>query len=136
VGWACPSCGRQFGRRNQSHECEPAMSLDDYFATGPPRERPIFEAVRAHLESIGPVQIEPVAVGIFIKKEKSFVELRSKRNWVALSFPLTRVVEHSKIARTIRSGARTFHFVNLRGPEDVDDDVRAWLTESYLEASD
>ncbi|HEX6568262.1 MAG TPA: hypothetical protein VF015_03825, partial [Acidimicrobiales bacterium] len=49
--WTCPECRRRFGRRNQSHECAPAMTLDEYFSTGPERERPIFEAVMAHLES-------------------------------------------------------------------------------------
>jgi hypothetical protein len=36
--------------------CAPALTIDEYFATGPvERERPIFEAVRDHLESVGPV---------------------------------------------------------------------------------
>src|SRR5947208_14545401 len=40
--WTCPACGRQFGRNKQSHECAPAMSLEEYFSTGPPHERPVF----------------------------------------------------------------------------------------------
>jgi Domain of unknown function (DUF5655) len=136
ASWTCPSCGRLFGRRNQSHECEPAMTLEEYFSTGPARERPIFDAVLEHLESVGPVQVEPVAVGIFIKRERSFIELRPKKNWVAMSFPLSRVIDHPKIARKVRTGARTYHFVNLRTPDDLDDDVRSWLTESYVEAAD
>lgn len=108
------------------------MTLEEYFSTGPERERPIFEAVMAHLSTLGPVHLEPVSVGIFIKKSGSFLELRPKTRWVALSFPLPRKVQHSKIARKpIVAGALTYHFVNMRGPEDVDDDVRAWLTESY-----
>jgi len=109
------------------------MSLREYFSTGPDRERPIFEAVMAHLETLGPVHVEPVSVGIFIKKSGSFIELRPMQRWVALSFSLPRRVNHSKIARKpITVGQRTFHVVNLRTPEDVDHDVRAWLTESYL----
>jgi hypothetical protein len=110
------------------------MTLDEYFRTGPARERPIFEAVLAHVESLGEVHVEPVAVGIFIKRSRSFLELRPKRDWVALSFPLRRVVEHPRIARRIKSGARTYHFVNLRDATDLDEDVKAWLTESYLES--
>ncbi|MGZ6979417.1 MAG: DUF5655 domain-containing protein, partial [Acidimicrobiia bacterium] len=70
--WTCPSCHRQFGRRNQSHECAPAITLEEYFSTGPARERPIFEAVIAHLETVGPVHVEPVSVGIFIKRSRTF----------------------------------------------------------------
>lgn len=47
--WTCPSCERSFGRRNQSHECAPALTVEEYFATGPEFERPIFEVVREHL---------------------------------------------------------------------------------------
>jgi len=109
------------------------MSLDEYFTTGPPFERPVFEAVLAHLETLGPVHVEPVSVGIFIKKDGSFLELRPMQKWVALSFPLDRVVEHPRIARKpIVTPTRTFHYVNLRNAEDVDDVVKDWLTEAYF----
>ena len=87
----------------------------------------------AHLRTLGPVHVEPVSVGIFIKKSGSFIELRPMQKWVALSFVLPRRLQHPKIARKpFTAGNRTYHVVNLRGPEDVDDTVRGWLTESYL----
>ncbi|MGZ8766191.1 MAG: DUF5655 domain-containing protein [Acidimicrobiia bacterium] len=77
--------------------------------------------------------MEPVSVGIFIKNDGSLVELRPMRQWVALSFPLRRRVEHPRIARKpIVAGTRIFHVVNLRGPDDVDCEVRDWLTEAYF----
>lgn len=91
--WICPNCGRQFGRTGQSHECAPALDLEEYFATADERERRIFEVVHAHLSSLGEVHVEPVAVGIFIKRDRSFVELRPMTRWVALSLaagPQTR----------------------------------------------
>jgi hypothetical protein len=133
AGWDCPDCGRRFRRAGQSHECSPAMSLDEYFATGPDWERPIFEAVMAHLGTVGPVHVEPVSVGIFLKRAQSFAQLRPMTRWVALSFGLPREVRSSKISRkVIAYGSRYHHVVNVRTPADVDDDVRAWLTEAYL----
>jgi hypothetical protein len=133
AGWDCPECGRRFRRAGQSHECSPAMSLDEYFATGPEWERPIFEAVMAHLGSLGPVHVEPVSVGIFLKRAQSFAQLRPMTRWVALSFGLPREIRSSKISRkVIAYGSRYHHVVNVRSAEDVDDDVRAWLTEAYL----
>lgn len=111
------------------------MTLEEYFSTGPERERPIYEVVKAHLDTIGPVHVEPVSVGIFIKRGRTFVELRPKQKWVALSFVLPRSVDSPRIARRLQSGSRTYHVVNVRGPEEVDDDVCAWLTESYLDSS-
>ena len=131
--WTCEACGREFGKR-QSHVCAPALSVDAYFASRPPVERTIFECVREHLTSLGPVIVEPVGVGILFKGRRTFVELRPKTKWVDLSFGLDRRVEHERVTRTTRtSTSRTYHGVRLRGPEDVDDLVRGWLTESYFE---
>ena len=137
MAWRCPACDRQFRRANQSHECAPAMTLDEYFATGPERERPIFEAVMAHLATVGPVHVEPVSVGIFLKKASTFAELRPKTKWVALSFSLGRTVRSPKIVNKVQQwGGSFYHVANLTGPEDVDDDVRSWLTEAYLRSPD
>jgi hypothetical protein len=126
---------RRFGRRNQGHECAPALTLEQYFSTGPERERPIFDAVMAHLDTVGPVHVEPVSVGIFLKRSRSFAQLRPMVRWVALSFSLPRRVTSPRIARRPESsGASTWHVVNLRTAEEVDDEVRDWLTEAYLSA--
>jgi hypothetical protein len=133
--WTCAECGRQFGRNRQSHECAPAMTLTEYFSTGPPIEKPIFDAVMAHLDSIGPVHVEPVSVGIFFKQPRKFAQLRPMQKWVALSFSLPRRVDHRLITRKpIAHGARHYHVVNLRGPEDLDDEIRGWLTEAYFDS--
>src|SRR5918992_5618190 len=107
TGWTCPKCRRRFRRAGQSHECAPAMSLEEYFSTGPAHERPIFEGVMDHLASVGPVHVEPVSVGIFLKRAQTFAQLRPKDRWVALSFSLPRRVEHVRITRkVIRYGGK------------------------------
>ena len=108
------------------------MTLDEYFATGPPFERAVFDAVHGYLLTIGPIHVEPVSVGIFVKKGGSFVELRPMTKWVALSFSLPRRIEHRQIARKpIIAGSRVFHVVNLSSPADLTDDVKGWLAEAY-----
>lgn len=109
------------------------MTLEDYFSTGPPFERPVFDAVMAHVTTLGEVHVEPVSVGIFVKAGRSFVELRPLTKWVALSFALDRELDSPKISRKMKPqrGSATYHVVRLRTPDDVDDDVRAWLTEAY-----
>ena len=63
------------------------MTLDGYFGTGPARERPIFDAVIAHLETLGDVHVEPVSVGIFLKRSRGFAQLRPKVNWIEIKWP-------------------------------------------------
>ena len=136
AGWTCPDCGRMFARRGQGHECTPAITLDEYFETATVLERPVFDAVMEHLETLGPIHVEPVSVGIFLKADGSFVELRPKQKWVALSFALPHPASHRTITRAVQEyHGRYYHVANLRGPDDVDEDLCDLLTEAYLDAA-
>lgn len=111
------------------------MTLEEYFSTGPPHERPVCEAVLRHLESVGPIHVEPLSVGLFLKRAQTFAQLRPMTKWVALSFWLSHRVSHPTIVRKVELySGRYWHVANLRSPDDFDDRLRAWLTESYLEA--
>ena len=131
--WECPECLRRFGRTNQGHECAPAMGVDEYFATGPSFERPIFELVCDHLQTLDPdVWFEPVSVGIFFKRRTSFVQLRTKTRWVAVCFNLDRRLVSSRVSRKIvEHSGRFFHVVNVGDVDEVDDQLLDWLSEAW-----
>lgn len=113
------------------------MTLDEYFATGPAHERPIFDAVMACLAGVGPVHVEPVSVGIFLKNPRKVAELRPLRRWVAVSFSLRRRVAHRTITRkVIPYGDRYYHVANLSTPDDLDDALCELLVEAYDTAAD
>lgn len=131
--WQCPDCHRRFGRANQGHECAPALSLEEYFSTGPAFERPVFDAVLAHMQALDPgIWYEPVSVGIFFKRRTSFLQLRTMTRWVAVGFGLGHVERGPRIARkVVPYGARYHHVVNVASADEVDDELRAWLTEAW-----
>ncbi|MGE0139815.1 MAG: DUF5655 domain-containing protein [Ilumatobacteraceae bacterium] len=132
AAWTCPDCGRLFGRVRQSHDCAPGMALDEYFSTGPTHERPIFDAVMAHLASVGPVHADVVSVGIFLKNPRKFAELRPKDRWVAVSFSLDRRAQHRTITRkVIEYGSRYWHVANVASTDDLDDALLGLLSEAY-----
>jgi hypothetical protein len=110
------------------------MTLEAYFAAdGPPFERPVFDAVHAHLSTLGPLHLEPVSVGVFFKRSRTFAELRPMTRWMSLSFILSRTVTDPRITRRVTiSGSRVYHLTKLREPADVDEQVRDWLTDAYL----
>ncbi|MGI9606264.1 MAG: DUF5655 domain-containing protein [Acidimicrobiales bacterium] len=137
--WTCPECERRFGRANQGHECAPALSIAEFFESGPDFERPIFEVVRAHLldaaiHDAAPDElwIEPVSVGIFFKRRTSFVQLRTMTKWVAVCFNLERKVTSNRLARkVIAHSGRHYHVVNVRSADEIDDQLLDWLTEAW-----
>lgn len=111
------------------------MSVEEYFSTGPTHERPVFEAVMAALDAapeVGPVHVEPVSVGIFLKRSRMFAELRPMTRWVAVNFLLPRTVRSARIARKVmEAGALRYHVVNVRTADEVDDELVEWLVEAY-----
>jgi len=109
------------------------MSLEEYFSTGPPHERPVFDTVMARLTAEGlDIFVEPVSVGIFLKRARTFAELRPMQRWVALGFSLRRKVTHRTIIRKpIAYGGHYWHVGNLHSPDDFDDDLMSWVIESY-----
>jgi hypothetical protein len=135
MAWRCKACKRTFGRTNQSHFCEPIdpKLQKEPFADRPKDEQRACAAVLRHLKKLGPVTVEVVAVGVLVKRSRTFVEMRPKRDSLALSFILSDVIDHPRIARAIKiSGRRVAHFVELRAASDVDRDVKDWLAESYF----
>lgn len=132
TGWTCPQCERVFARTQQSHDCAPGLSIEEYFSTGPPHERPIFDAVMGHLATVGPVHTDVVSVGIFLKNPRKFGDLRPKDRWVAVSFSLERRATHPTITRkVVEYGNKFWHTANVATPDDVDDELCALLTEAY-----
>ena len=72
----------------------------------------------AHMRQVGPVHVEPVSVGIFLKRARSFAELRPMTKWVALSFSLPRPAGHKLIKRkVINYNGRYYHVANVARPE-------------------
>lgn len=135
--WICPKCKRQFGRREQSHVCVPAMTPDEYYADLPAFHREVHEAVVEHLRSEGEIHVETVGVGVLIKHGRTIVELRPMHKWLALSFVLPRMVKHPRITRTMPVHEdTTSHVVRIFSVDDIDDQVYEWLSESMAASGD
>lgn len=117
--------------------CVPGGTVDESFAGRPPVQREIFNALLAHLRALGPVHIGAVRVGVFLHCDRKLAEVRPQIRSLVLSVVLPRPTDHPRIARRMTIGAgRIGDVVKLVTLEDVDDEVRAWLTEAYAAATD
>jgi hypothetical protein len=135
--WVCPRCDREFGRASQGHTCVPGCTVDETFATRPPEQRAVYDAILAHLQSLGPVHEDAVGVGVFLKRDRKLAEVRPRSRDVLLGLYLPRAVHDPRIAKVLAPGSpRVVHLLMLRSTSEVDGQVRDWLTEAFLHASD
>jgi hypothetical protein len=134
--WTCPRCDREFGRAHQSHTCLPGNSVQRTFAGRPPEQHAIYDAIMTHLDALGPVHVDAVQVGVFLKTERKFCELRPKSKWLSCNLYLEDAIDDPRVARSLRLSATRFvNEVKLRTVADVDDQLRAWFTRAFDEAS-
>jgi len=111
------------------------MTVDEYLATQPDGWHATYRAALDALREAGDVVVDPVPVGILVKRRGTFCELRPKKAAVECSFKLTHTLDHPRIRRVVKSSVhRRAHFVWLRGPEDVDEELKAWLAEAWFDS--
>ena len=66
----------------------------------PEFERPVFDAVMEHLRTLGEPFLEPVSVGVFVKRDGvGVLQLRPMTKWVALCLFMPRTVRDRRISR-------------------------------------
>jgi Domain of unknown function (DUF5655) len=130
--WICPRCDREFGRAHQSHVCVPGGTVEESFAGRPAAQRDIYDALLAHLTTLGPVYADAVKVGVFLKHTGKFAEVRPMARSLSLELVLPRPVQSPRVLRHIVIAAdRVWHTIRLNSPAEIDDELRAWLTEAY-----
>lgn len=119
--WECPDCRRSFGRSRQGHTCSPAMSVDAYLATAPQHELPVARALLAHAATLEQAVVEPVSVGLIVKRRSTFVMARTMTRWVSLSVRLPRHVTEPAPDRKVQQQGTAFHHVyNVRTVADLE----------------
>jgi len=130
--WLCPNCDREFASVNQAHVCVPGITVDDLLARHPHWVREIYVALIDHLSNLGPVHEDAVNVGIFLKSDRKIAEFRPRVRSVLLSLYLQYEVTDPRITRTLPTAAdRVVAMIKLTSTDQVDDQLREWLTEAY-----
>jgi Domain of unknown function (DUF5655) len=130
--WTCPTCGRRFANRHQTHTCAGLHTLDEHFAGKPPHVREIVERIVALAERNGPVTVLPEKTRIALAARMSFAALQPRRAWVDGHVVLARRREDPRFRRIETFSRRNhLHAFRIERVADVDDEVADWLAEAY-----
>jgi hypothetical protein len=127
-----PECGRAFANRNQSHACG-RHDLEHHFAGRPPELRAIFDRFIEVLGTVGPATVLPEKTRIAFQVRMSFAQLTPRQRWVDGHVVLARRLESPRFRKIETISARNHvHHFRLSSPDEVDDEVRAWIAEAYM----
>jgi len=135
--WTCPQCDREFGRANQSHTCVPGGTVADTFSGRPAGQLEAYQHIMAHLATVGPVHVDSVQVGVFLKSDRKFAELRPMSRALSVNLQMSRSIADARVIRTQRITAEQYlNVVRVTDPDQVDEVLCGWFTEAYDEATD
>ncbi|MGS0683620.1 DUF5655 domain-containing protein [Nakamurella sp. GG22] len=130
--WSCPSCGRTFANRNQTHTCETLGDLDRHFVGTAPAVRAAFDEVLSVLADVGQVTVLSEKTRIALHVRMSFAAFMPRRSWLDGHLVLARRVDSPRFHRIkVYSPRNVVHAFRLRTPDDVDDEFAGWLIEAY-----
>ena len=117
------------------------MTLEEFFK-GQDESRQIFEALHRAIESIGPTELRISKSQISFRRRKAFAWAWMPSQYLkgqvaplvlTLSFPSRSESSRWKEIVEPKEGYFTHH-LELHSPEDVDDEVRSWLRDAWMEA--
>lgn len=130
--WTCSRCGRTFANRNQTHTCG-RHRLEEHLTGHSPEVVELFERFREMVERRGPVEVLPEKTRIAFHVRMSFAVVMLRRAWLDGHVVLARRYEHPRFRRIDSISPRNHvHHFRIRSPDELDDEVAAWIAEAYL----
>jgi len=132
MSWICPECGKLFRNRNQWHSCF-TLNLEDHLRNKPETIRNVVLDLISEVELFGPIELNPVKSVIQVKAGATFLSIKPKKDFVELEFQLGEEIDQFPIHKTVRiSRNRVLHFIYIQSGEDINDQLKTWLKDSYL----
>jgi Domain of unknown function (DUF5655) len=129
--WICPRCGARLVSRNLWHSCG-SYTLEDLFAGARPGVLDLAQRYVAMLHDLGDVQVLPQKTRLTCVARVRFAGLYPRKTGFRATFALERWVDSPRIVKTEDYGPHgRIHHVDVRAADDLDDELRGWLEESY-----
>jgi hypothetical protein len=107
-------------------------ALEDLFVDSSPDVLELARDYVALLHSLGDVQVIPQKTRLVCVARVRFAGLTPRKSGFLANFALHRWLDSPRIVKTADYGPRwRAHFVRVQSRDDLDDELRAWLRESY-----
>lgn len=130
--WSCPKCGAKFVTRNMWHSCGEA-TIDDWKARMGPNARKLYDRFETLIANCGEYDIGPAKTRIAFLARVRFAGITSlSERGMTCSFALPQPLRSDRFAKVRQVAPEWWvHRLRITDPEQLDDEVQAWLRESY-----
>lgn len=111
---------------------EPDQAAAALFAASDPVVSAIYRHVLAALSGVGPFREEAKKASIHLVRTTGFAGVHPRRRSLTLNLRLTEPLSSSRVAKVEQVSKHRYHNeIKLERPEQVDDELIAWLRAAY-----
>jgi hypothetical protein len=129
--WICPECGARLVSRNLWHSCG-TFTLEALFDNARPGVLELAREYVAMLAALGDVQVLPQKSRLVCVARVRFAGLIPRKTGFVAAFALQRRLGSPRVLKVEDYGPRwQIHHVRVTSTDDLDDELRTWLEESY-----
>jgi hypothetical protein len=107
-------------------------TIEQHFAGKEPQVRAIYDALLRVSRSFGPFEEEPKKTSIHLARKSAFAGVATRKDALILTIKAAAEIDDPRIIRGEHISANRWYFdIRLRGPKEVDGQVKAWLRSAY-----
>ena len=129
MSWTCPRCARTFAREDQFHSHD-TEDVDAHFAGRAEHLRQAFDTLIGLLPP--DVRVDALSSVIVLSAGHTFAYITVQAKRLLVGVFLEHAVESPRVVKIDEVSVRKFgSVIDVRGPDDVDDELERWLRQAY-----
>ena len=129
--WTYPKCGRRFVGRNAWHSCGD-HTVGRFLAGKGARARELYDGFEQLIASCGDYEVAPAKTRIAFMARVRFAAVYAvSERGMTVTFGLPRPLQNARIRKVEHFGSWYLHWLRITSPDELDDELRGWLCESY-----
>ena len=129
MSWSCPQCARTFAHEGQFHSHD-TVGVEDHFAGRAEMLLVSFDTLIGSLPVDVHVEALKTVIILSARTTFAFITVQTKRLMVGV-FLDRRLASPRVVKVDVVSTHKIGNVVDVRSPDDVDDELRQWLREAY-----
>lgn len=107
-------------------------SVGEHFENRKPVVKDIYKAIIRTAKKFGPVKEDPKKTSIHLVRKTAFAGIATRKSGLILTLKSDSNVVNKRIARREQASAHRWHLeIKLDAPEQVDQEIAAWLEKAY-----
>ena len=129
--WTCPKCNKRFKTVSQYHSCY-TFQINDHLNGKPDKIQEVTNRILEFCTLAPKYSFNVVKTGIMAKCDANFLSIYPTNKQVRIEFQLPYATNQFPVSFSQRiSKNRVFTKVHLSEPEEVDEQIKKWIKESY-----